>query len=308
MNYLEHLIKEFPIRKKPGQKDAFLAYVQAEAERLGYTAKVEALGSKGEHHNFVVGNPKTAQVIFTAHYDTPACMLLPNLMTPRNFPVFLLYQMLVVALLLIPAFAAMWLGALIAPDTALPMLLYIAVYFGLLMLLMRGPANRNNANDNTSGVAAVLSLMAALPEDQREKAAFILFDNEEKGKLGSKAYAKQYQEIATLKLFVNMDCVGSGDHMLVLPRRGALINPAYEKMAPAFSDRGAKHAVFCSPFGTICNSDHKSFECGVAVCACSKAPVVGYYASRIHTRRDTVAEPENIAFLTENLTAFVEAL
>ena len=40
-------------------------------------------------------------------------------------------------LLLIPAFAAMWLGAVIAPDTMLPMVLYMAVYFGLLMLLMR---------------------------------------------------------------------------------------------------------------------------------------------------------------------------
>lgn len=308
MNYLEYMIEKFPIRKKTAQKDAFLAWAQAEAEKLGYAAKVEALGEKKQHRNLVIGNPKTAQAIFTAHYDTPANMLLPNLMVPRNFPLFLLYQIFVVILLLIPAFAAMWLGAVIAPDTMLPMVLYMAVYFGLLMLLMRGPSNKHNANDNTSGVAAVLSLMASLPEEQREKAAFILFDNEEKGKLGSRAFAKVYPDIASLKLFVNMDCVGMGDNMLVLPRRLAIANPAYQKLEAAFQPDNGKRALFFSPFGTVCNSDHKSFECGVAVVACKKAPVIGYYAARIHTKHDTIADPANIAFLAGNLTRFVASL
>ena len=308
MDYLAYMIEQFPIRKNTAQKDEFLKWAQAEAEKLGYTAKAEALGDKKQHRNLVIGNPKTAQVVFTAHYDTPANMLLPNLMVPRNFPVFLLYQIFVVILLLIPAFAAMWLGAMIAPDTMLPVVLYMAVYMGLLMLLMRGPANKHNANDNTSGVAAVLSLMASLPAEQREKAAFILFDNEEKGKLGSKAFAKAYPDIASLKLFVNMDCVGMGDNLLVLPRRLAIANPDYMKLETAFRSGNGKRALFFSPFGTVCNSDHKSFECGVAVVACKKAPVIGYYAASIHTKRDTVADPANIAFLAENLTSFVASL
>ena len=308
MDYLAYMIEKFPIRKNTAQKDEFLKWAQAEAEKLGYTAKAEALGDKKQHRNLVIGNPKTAQVVFTAHYDTPANMLLPNLMVPRNFPVFLLYQIFVVILLLIPAFAAMWLGAMIAPDTMLPMVLYMAVYLGLLNLLMRGPANKHNANDNTSGVAAVLSLMASLPAEQREKAAFILFDNEEKGKLGSKAFAKAYPDVASLKLFVNMDCVGMGDNMLVLPRRLAIANPAYQKLEAAFQPDNGKRALFFSPFGTVCNSDHKSFECGVAVVACKKVPVIGYYAARIHTKHDTIADPANIAFLAENLTRFVASL
>jgi len=176
------------------------------------------------------------------------------------------------------------------------------------MLLMRGPANKHNANDNTSGVAAVFSLTASLPAEERRKAAFILFDNEEKGKLGSKAYAKEHKETASLKLFVNMDCVGVGDHILVLPRRMARIHPLYERLEKAFHPGNGKQALFFSPFGTVCNSDHKSFECGVAIVACKKAPVVGYYAARIHTSRDTVADEANIAYLAENLTAFVQSV
>lgn len=308
MSYLHEINERFPIRKRREQKDEFLNWALQEAEKLGYRAKVEELGDKKQHRNLVVGNLNSAKTVFTAHYDTPANNVLPNIMMPRNIPLFLLYQIFVVCVLLIISFAAMALGAWIAPGTKLPMLLYLVVYFGLLMLLMRGPANKHNANDNTSGVAAVFSLMASLPTEERRKAAFILFDNEEKGKLGSKAYAKEHKETASLKLFVNMDCVGVGDHILVLPRRMARIHPLYERLEKAFHPGNGKQALFFSPFGTVCNSDHKNFECGVAIVACKKAPVVGYYAARIHTSRDTVADEANIAYLAENLTAFVQSV
>ena len=54
------------------------------------------------------------------------------------------------------------------------------------------------------------------------------------------------------------------------------------------------------------NSDHKSFDQGVGVCACSYKPKIGYYTGRIHTSRDTVAEPENIRRLTDALSRFSE--
>ena len=307
-DYLKELNERFPIRKRIEQKDQFLAWAKAEAESLGYRAQVEALGDKKQHRNLIIGSVKNAKTVFTAHYDTPANNVLPNIMMPRNIVLFLLYQIVIVSIMLVFGFGAMALGAAIAPGTALPMALYFIVYFGLLFLLMRGPANRHNVNDNTSGVAAVLSLMASLPEEERGKAAFILFDNEEKGKLGSKAFAKAHPETASLKLFVNMDCVGVGDNILVLPRRMAAVNPLYEKLEGAFHNIGSKQAKFFPPWGTVCNSDHKNFVCGVAIVACKKAPVVGYYTARIHTAFDTVADKANIDYLAENLAGFVASL
>ena len=307
-DYLHEINERFPIRKRTEQKEEFLAWAKAEAESLGYRAKVEEAGEKQQHHNLVIGDAKHAKTIFTAHYDTPANNLLPNIMMPRNLVFFLLYTMLIVSILLVFGFSAMALGGLIAPGTALPMVMYLVVYFGMMMLLMRGPANKHNVNDNTSGVSAVFALMASLPEEERAKAAFILFDNEEKGKLGSKAYAKAHPEIASLKLFVNMDCVGVGDNILVLPRRMARVHPLYEKLEACFRDIGSKHAMFFPPFGTVCNSDQNNFECGVGVVACKKAPLVGYYTARIHTRYDTAADKANIDYLAENLTGFVSSL
>lgn len=308
MSYLATMIERYPVRKKEEQKTEFLNWAQAEAEKLGYSAKIDTLGKKGEHRNLVIGNPAEAETIFTAHYDTPAGSIWPNLMTPRNIPFFIVYQILIVALLLIPAFAAMWLGNVIAPKTALPLLMYMVVYFGLLMLLTRGPANKHNVNDNTSGVAAVMELMVSIPEEARGKAAFILFDNEEKGKLGSKAYAKANLEISTLKLVVNMDCVGVGDHFLVIAKKAAMYTPAYEKFYGALKAKDGKQAHYYPSMGSVCNSDQASFQCGVAVVACKKVPVIGYCTGRIHTKRDTVADEANIRYLADNLAEYVQAL
>ena len=40
-----------------------------------------------------------ARVIFTAHYDTPSNMVLPNLIIPRNLPLYFAYQFGVILLL-----------------------------------------------------------------------------------------------------------------------------------------------------------------------------------------------------------------
>ena len=60
--------------------------------------------------------------------------------------------------------------------TLLPCVLI--AYYALLLVMIMGPANKNNVNDNTSGVAAVLRLMESLPQEARERAAFVLFDDE----------------------------------------------------------------------------------------------------------------------------------
>ena len=85
----------FPVRKTGKQKKAFRAAVQAYAEALGYACREEK-GSFGSR-NVVIGNPETADFLVTAHYDTCAVLPIPNLITPCNFFLYFLYQMLIVA-------------------------------------------------------------------------------------------------------------------------------------------------------------------------------------------------------------------
>ena len=62
--------------------------------------------------------------------------------------------------------------------------------------------------------------------------------------------------------------------------------------------------------GSMGNSDHKSFDCGVGVLVAhkGKGKIVKYCCGRIHTNRDTVANVENIEFLTNSLTEYINNL
>lgn len=301
MDYLQMIDERFPIRKTRAQKDAFLTWGRETAASQGYTARVEPLGKRGQHRNLVMGDVSAAEMVFTAHYDTAANMVLPNLMLPRNLPLFWLYQLGVVALLLgISLAAALGVQALTGSAKA-SLAAFMAAYFGLLLLMLLGPANRHNRNDNTSGVATIFRLMEQMPRAQREKAAFILFDNEEKGKLGSRAYAREHVRAGYTAVVVNLDCVGVGEHVLTIASALARRTAAYTRLCQALQSGDGFQVRHFPSLGSAMNSDHKSFKCGIGVCACRRARLVGYYTPFIHTRRDTVGRRENIDFLATRL-------
>ena len=56
------------------------------------------------------------------------------------------------------------------------------------------------------------------------------------------------------------------------------------------------------------NSDQKSFDQGIGIMACKKNKLIGYYTARIHTNKDTVVNEDNIEYLTEKLTNFINKL
>ena len=309
MSYLTTLVEKFPVRKSWAQKDAFCQWmVFDQAPAMGYQARVEETKGIPTSRNVVIGDPETAEVVFTAHYDTPATIGLPNIMIPRNMPLFYGYQILVVGGLLLAAFLAGALAAALGAPVEGAYWIGWLVYMALLVMMLAGPSNPHNVNDNTSGVAAVLELMERLPEEARDKAAFILFDNEEKGLLGSKGYAKAHLEVQYTRLVVNMDCVGVGETVLVIASKLAASLPEYAALEEAMRDHVSREVKFFGKAGSACNSDQKSFKCGVGIVACKKRPVVGYYCAGIHTPKDTVADQGNLDFLAESLAAFVARL
>ena len=308
MTILEEILTRFPVRKSRAQKEAFRRWAVERAEALGYPAKVEMAKLLGVNHNLVIGDPETAEIIVTAHYDTPANMPLPNFITPRNVPVYLVYQVALVALLAVPAVAAgaavyAWLDVFLAAYWT-----GFAVYMGLLMLLMLGPANPHNANDNTSGVAAVMELLASVPEDRRGRVAFILFDNEEKGMLGSAAYARNHKRVKQEKLLINLDCVGVGESILFFVPKKVRDLPLWQRLMQAVTPRAGKAVAFYPMEKALYPSDQANFTHGVAVCACRRHPVLGEYCSRIHTRRDTLCDPACLEAVTAGLAGMIQAL
>ena len=75
-------------------------------------------------------------------------------------------------------------------------------------------------NDNTSGVAALLTLLARLPKEQRGRVAVVLFDNEEVGLIGSTLFRRRHAHVMANKPLINLDCVGDGEMLLLAPNKG----------------------------------------------------------------------------------------
>ena len=307
MTIIETLLETHPVRKTKKQKEAFRGWFIEEAERMGYTAKAEQAKGYGST-NLVVGDPETARAIFTAHYDTPPVMPLPNFITPKNIGFYILYQLMIVVVIFGAAIAAGALAGWLSKEPGIGAGVGMLAAYGLLFLMMFGPANKHCANDNTSGVAAVMELMARLPEEERGKAAFILFDNEEKGMFGSAGYAAQHKEVKKNSLLINLDCVGDGENILFFANKKTRELPEYPLLATAMEAQTGRNLLMEKMESAVYPSDQAQFTYGIAVCACNKGKVLGYYVDKIHTPKDTVCEQVNMDFLANGLNAFVAAL
>lgn len=297
------VLRTYPVRKTKKQKQAFRDAVEAYAASVGYPSRVER-GSFG-CRNLILGDPESARYLVTAHYDTCARLPFPNFITPCNFLPFLGYQLLVMVLLLFTAFTVGILAGIAASSVAIGCAVGYLCIWVLLGLMLAGPANPSNANDNTSGVVTLLEIARTLPENQRHKVCFVLFDLEEAGLLGSASYRKAHRKATDSQLVLNLDCVGDGDHIRLFPTRR--LKKDRKKLTSLYLACGyfGKKDVLVQEKGfSVYPSDQANFPWGVGICALRKGKA-GLYLSRIHTRRDTVLEETNVNILRAALTTFL---
>ena len=302
------ILDEMQVRKSKKQKAAFRAWLCGELEQAGYAPCVEEGFAA---RNVVVGDPDKAQVLLTAHYDTQAVLPVPNLITPRNLFFFVLYQALIVLPLFLVVAAAEGLIFAFVPKSAawwLAPLSCIAICAFFMWWLIDGWANKHTANDNTSGVLTLLETALALPPEHRDRVCFVFFDNEEKGMLGSAAFAKRHKGVKKNTPVVNFDCVGDGDSIQFFPRRKLKKDPAaLERIEAAFLPGCGRDVQVVRGFGFY-PSDNANFKKDAGVCALKHRPIVGYYMDRIHTGRDTVLDEANIALLRDGALRYIAAL
>ncbi len=307
MTLCEEITRLFPVRKSAAQKKAFRAWLMTRIREMGYAVRVEE-NDRGRQQNLVVGDPEHASVTFTAHYDTPAAILVPDLQIPRNFPVYLAWQALLIGGMLgISLLVGVGAGLLAGSGNAL-LLGFFGAFLALMALQLYGFPNKNNVNDNTSGVAALMETMARIAPEDREKAAFIFFDNMEKGRKGSRAYAGDHLEMQHTRFVVNADSVGVGEVFVVSAPALAVQLPQYALLEEAFRGDQTRQARFFSSLTTRVNSDHRSFKCGVNVMACREVPGIGLYLGDLHTGRDDSADQENIDCLAQVFSALAGKL
>ncbi len=290
------------IRKSRQQKTYFIDWVTEYVKDKGYDVKVEK-GSLGSR-NIVIGDPDSAKVIFTAHYDTCAAMPLPNFITPKSFICYLLYQLvLTLVIIAVPAVAAALVGLI--NEALVPLVAIFGIYL-ILFLMMFGPANKHTANDNTSGVTAVVDLLTALPEGKREEVAFVLFDLEEAGLLGSSSFAKKHRKNIKNTLLINFDCVSDGDNILFALNRKA--KEYVETIKTAYDIDNRFNVDICHK-GVFYPSDQMNVPKGAGVAALKKSKKFGVlYMDKIHTKKDTVYSQENIDFLVKGSLRLIDGM
>lgn len=289
------VLKLFPVRKSGKQKQSFRAWVQAYLEELGYAVSIES----GSFHskNVVAGDPERAKYLVTAHYDTCARMYVPNLITPCNLLTFLLYQIFICLLLIVPTLAAGWLVGYLADSFFAGYILWMVLLWSGIALMMIGPANPSNANDNTSGVVTLLEIAKSLPEKERKNVCFVLFDLEEAGLIGSASHRKAHKKASDSQMVLNLDCVGDGNEILFFS--AARLKKDKRRLAPLekiTGEFGKKSISVCSKGFSIYPSDQGHFPYGVGICALNRGRA-GLYLSRIHTPKDTVLDETNVNIL-----------
>lgn len=302
------LLDRYQIRKTGKQKTEFMEFVRTFAEARGYSCSVEK-GAFGVR-NIVVGDPDAAKVVFGAHYDTCAVLPFPNFITPKHFGIYLLYQLLLVVgmLAVVGAVSGIAHGIALLAGTQLTFeagywITYLT-FLLLLFLMMAGPANKHTVNDNSSGVITLLELMDRTAPDGT--AAFVFFDLEEAGLLGSAAFASKHKTAMKDKLLINFDCVSDGEHVIF-----ALRPKAKDKADLLCACYPSAEAVQCEVLtkGVFYPSDQANFPQGVGVAALKRAKRWGIlYMDRIHTPKDTVYRAENIAFLTEGSARLIQRM
>lgn len=296
MSLRKDLLEKYGIRKTKAQKSDFISYAESYAKGLGYSVKVEGKGDS--IRNIVIGDVSRAKVVYTAHYDTPPTMILPNFITPKNIFIYILYQIMLVALLLVLPLGLALVLKYTMPDFAdgtVSLIVFILLYYAEMFLMLYGPANKNNSNDNTSGVATVLGIAERLA-GQGTPAAFVLFDCEERGLLGSKLFNKQHKDLMKNKLVLNFDCVSDGEYMMFVGKRGSRDKmPLIEEAFPS----GDGISCLYETKWVIYPSDQSSFPVGVGVAAMQRTKGGLLYTDKIHTPRDVVFDERNIDFLVD---------
>ena len=103
------ILQQYEIRKSNKQKTQFIDYIKSRLTLAGYEPEKDIIvEEKGKglfkSRNIVVGNPETAKILLTAHYDTCAMFPFPNFMAPTNPFLFILSQVFLTVLIFALAF------------------------------------------------------------------------------------------------------------------------------------------------------------------------------------------------------------
>lgn len=301
---VERISASFPARYTAKQKQAFRGLLLQELASLGWEAEVVTGGHLIKSHNVVTKNPD-AEILLLAHYDTIGRDLLGGLLS-RVVGHSTLGQ---VSAGVITGLALVQLGGLLhrALAASLPrlLLLPLELMVPLVLLLPLFIPNKHCLNDNTSGVITLLNIARVLNDcpGLKERVQLAFVDLEEVGLFGSRHLRRHLLKAGVdlrRTMIINFDCVGWGQVPVVCPAGKA--DKARQLWAHLRASR-PEVALSSMP------SDHMSFRREGATAVIFGNPALlgnSFYVPNVHSPRDILLEPQNIAWLTEEIESFCD--
>jgi hypothetical protein len=296
------IFDNYQVRKSKKQKQAFIALLKEQ-----YPELIVQEGGFPKCRNLIIGDIEKAKIVLTAHYDTCARLPFPNFIAPKNPLLSILYSIMMVMPMIAVILFLNWLLRYFILDYQLVYWLTLACYFVLMFLLIAGPANKHTANDNTSGVIGLCELLGVLTANERSKVAFVFFDHEETGLVGSSVFRAKYKKQIKGKLLINLDCISDGDNILVCASKSARKEYG-ELLKNCFLPTDNKSIIFSNSEKTYYPSDQLGFKKTVAIAALKHKRFIGYYMDKIHTEADTVFDKENIKVICQSILKVIQRL
>ena len=301
-----HFAKQFPVRLKKAQKEAFLNEIEQELQTRNYQTKrltVKAL----LNNRILVTECEKPQVIFLAHIDTPT--IAPFWMSPlfkflghtRQYEGLVLLLILIYGPSLLANLFPEW-APMLETITNIMLLLFA---LSLISLFIPNPHNRE---DNTSGVISLLALADWLKDKPhlRQHVQFAFLDNEELGLLGSNGLRKYWQQQRhpyQNAAIICLDCVTRGPIPLIVHHKNDAIA---RKVAPHVQAHLPQTEVLNLKYLPL--SDNYVFKdlgaIDISFADVSTIPG-GYYIPRIHVPKDNDFSAENLMPLLTSLTKFL---
>lgn len=308
--YAQRIARDFPTRRKAKEKEMFRTWLAWELREMGYHVSLQsnesALQTGGRATNVIVGDPENAKLIFSAHYDTGVKELLPTLFMPTRPVSFALYQALTPVLMLLVSFLLSFGITFAVNEPFMTLPLFLIFLLALLCYQKFGPGETRNANDDDSGVAALLETAKKITPRYRGNVCFVFFDCGAQGMQGARGFRRRYP-ITREKNVIHLDCVGQGDEILALPSKysrwnGELLDLINESFAEVEMPEGK--TVFLKTDGLVYYpSDNRKFRYSTAICAVKKISGFGRCIAP-HSDGGT-ADEENLRILSDGLANMV---
>jgi len=139
------------------------------------------------------------------------------------------------------------------------------------------------ANDNASGVAAVLEMARMLAREKPQRTwHFLLFAAEEIGLQGSDFYVRSLGQKESMVAVINLDCVAHGDKLVIETRprtRPGESGPSgsgtrVEQLKSLCLERAAEDGFAMDRWPEGCSSDHSAFvSAGIPAFTVSAMPL-----------------------------------